>query len=181
MGIFSATALDTMTEWMRARSPRDALRVLGASWPTLLRLGAGTRVVPRGPRPAEQLVLYEREGCPSSRLAREALAMLDLDALHLPVPEGSRRHARDLERLAGGKTVPVLVDRAMGTVVQGADAIVAHLFQHYGRSGIPLRLRIATTSRLASPAAWRGQASGRATGSWCWNATRSVVASIGGG
>ena len=151
MELFGTTALDALVEWTRAGSAQEAVRIARSSLTTVLRLGAGASALPaRGPRPDEQLVLYEREACPYSRRVREALAMLDLDVLSRPVPEGSTRHARELERLTGGRTVPALVDRGAGVVVQGSDGIIAHLFARYGDGEVPLRLRLQATSTLAS-------------------------------
>lgn len=151
MELFGTTALDALVEWTRAGSAQEARRIARAALTTVLRLGAGaSAIATRGPRPDERLVLYEREACPYSRRVREALAMLDLDVLSKPVPEGSTRHARELERLTGGTTVPVLVDRGAGVVVQGSDGIVAHLFARYGDGHVPLRLRVQVTSKLAS-------------------------------
>lgn len=151
MELFGTTAFDTLVEWTRAASPQEAARIARSALTTVLRLGAGASALPaRGPRPQERLVLYEREGCPYSRRVREALAMLDLDVLSKPVPEGSTRHARELERLTGGSTVPALLDRGAGVVVQGSDGIIAHLFARYGNGEVPLRLRVQATSTLAS-------------------------------
>lgn len=151
MEILGGTALDALAEWTRARSLAEARATVLATLPTIARLGAGTRVLrERGPRPAEMLILYQRESCPYSRRVREALAMLDLDARIKPVPEGSTRHARELAALTGDTTIPVLVDPGMGVIVQESDAILGHLFQHYGRGRVPLRLRVVSTSKLAS-------------------------------
>lgn len=153
METFGGTALDVLFEWTRASSSEEKRRVALASIPTLLRAGAGARAIgDLGPRPGELLVLYQREGCPFSRRVREALSMLDLDALIKPVPEGSSRHAREVEALTGAREIPVLVDPTIGVVVQETAAILAHLFQHYGRGRVPLRLRLHATSRLASRA-----------------------------
>ncbi|WP_236518410.1 glutathione S-transferase N-terminal domain-containing protein [Sandaracinus amylolyticus] len=151
MELFGSTALDALVEWTRARTNDERLRLAEATLPTLVRLGAGARTIgDRGPRPAETLILYEREGCPFSRRVREALAMLDLDARIKPVPRGSVRHARELIALTGDIEIPVMVDPAMGVVLAGTDAILPHLFQHYGRGHVPLRLRENVTSKLAS-------------------------------
>nr|MDQ3032332.1 glutathione S-transferase N-terminal domain-containing protein [Myxococcota bacterium] len=151
MEIFGGTAIDALAEWTRARSLDEARRTARATLPTVVRLGAGTRVLrERGPRPAEMLILYERESCPHSRRVREALAMLDLDARIKPVPKGSMRHARELAALTNAIQIPVLVDPGMGVVVQESDAILGHLFHHYGRGRVPLRLRVTATSQLAS-------------------------------
>ena len=48
---------------------------------TLATLGVGAFVGELGPRPAKTLELYEFEACPFCRKVREALSVLDLDAL----------------------------------------------------------------------------------------------------
>lgn len=151
MELFGSTALDALVEWTRARTHDERVRLAEATLPTLVRLGAGaSTIADRGPRPVETLILYQREACPFSRRVREALAMLDLDARIKPVPRGSVRHARELMALTGDIEIPVLVDPGIGVVLQSTDAILGHLFQHYGRGTVPLRLRDAVTSRLAT-------------------------------
>ena len=131
MELFGGTALDALVEWTRARTIDERIRLVEATLPTLVRAGAGARVLDRrGPRPAETLILYQREACPFSRRVREALAMLDLDARIKPVPRGSSRHARELVALTGDIEIPVLVDPGMAVVLQDTDGILAHLFQH---------------------------------------------------
>ena len=51
---------------------------------TVARLGAGMEVGPIGRRPEKPLELYEFEGCPFCRKVREALSVLDLDAVVYP-------------------------------------------------------------------------------------------------
>lgn len=151
MELFGGTALDALVEWTRARTREERTRLVRATLPTLARAGAGGRVQrERGPRPAETLILYQREACPYSRRVREALSMLDLDARIKPVPRGSARHARELVALTGDIEIPVLVDPAMGLVLEDTEGILQHLFQHYGRGEVPLRLRAHASSRLAS-------------------------------
>ena len=54
---------------------------------TVLRGGLGLRVGEVGPRPEQPVILYEFEGCPFCRKAREALSILDLEADITPTPE----------------------------------------------------------------------------------------------
>ncbi len=151
MEIFEGTPFDPLFEWTRATSWSERSQIARATLPTLVRLGAGAHVQGACRRPpSELLVLYERETCPRSRLVREAMAMLDLDAWIKPVPSGSTIHAPELLALTGQVNVPVLVDPATGAVIEGAQAILMHLFEHYGHAAIPLRLRLMPTSRLAS-------------------------------
>tara|TARA_B100001750_G_scaffold243461_1_gene258755 strand:+ start:4230 stop:5030 length:801 start_codon:yes stop_codon:yes gene_type:complete len=133
-----------------------SLRVqLGGSAASLLRGGAGAfALFTRDPDEQPDLVLYELEGCPYSRLVREALAMLDLDALVKPCPRGASRHRSELLAARGEETVPFLVDQSCDEALGDADAIVAYLFARYGRGHrIPRRLRSALaepTSKVAS-------------------------------
>ena len=52
-----------------------------------------------GSRPARPLELYDFEGCPYCRKVREALSMLDLDAIVYPCPKGATMHRAAVERL----------------------------------------------------------------------------------
>ena len=120
----------------------------------LLRGGAGLRALEKRALEARpELVLYEQEGCPHSRLVREAMAMLDLDALVKPCPHGASRHRSELLALRGEEKVPFLVDRTRNRKLGGSGAIVAYLFEQYGRGAVPQRLRsdlAVPSSRLAS-------------------------------
>ena len=129
---------------MRALDREDLkqLRVqLGGLAALALRAGAGSRaLVQRSPSERPDLLLYETEGCPFSRLVREAMAMLDLDALVKPCPRGASRHRSELLALRGEEVVPYLVDRTRGESLGDAAAIVRHLFRFYGESAPPRRL-----------------------------------------
>ena len=59
---------------------------------TLARLGAGASVGELGPRPEKRLQLYDFEGCPYCRKAREALTVLDLETEIFPCPKGGARY-----------------------------------------------------------------------------------------
>ena len=60
-----------------------------------LRIGSGMAVGRPGPRPAKLLELYEFEACPFCRKAREALSILDLEAMIYPCPKGGPRFRAD--------------------------------------------------------------------------------------
>jgi glutathione S-transferase len=108
---------------------------------TAVRLGSGAVARAIGPRPQDALILYEVEWCPYSRLVREALSELDLDALIKPCPEGEREHHTELAQL-GENSVPFLIDRSAGVHVGESLRIVEHLFARYGDgSPVPLRYR----------------------------------------
>lgn len=150
----AGTSLKPLEVWRRDVTTHDAIdfgRSLAAS---LLRAGSGALVTTLGPRPLGRLVLYERETCPYSRLVREALSHLDLDALIKPCPPGEWRHRGELRAISGDEQVPLLVDQGTGVALRGSHLIITYLFERYGDGHIPLQLRsqklAEVTSRLAS-------------------------------
>jgi glutathione S-transferase len=127
------------------------------------RMGAGMAVGPVGPRPARLLELYEFEACPYCRKVREALSMLDLDAMVYPCPGGGPRF-REAVRRRGGKTLfPYLVDPNAGKEMYESDDIVRHLFATYGQGSVPALLGLPIVTNLASmvASAWRVGMGGR--------------------
>jgi glutathione S-transferase len=129
------------------------------------RAGSGMAVGRPGPRPARLLELYEFEACPFCRKVREALSILDLDAMIYPCPKGGPRF-RETVRTRGGKTLfPWLVDPNTGRAMYESDDIVAYLFATYGDGGAPPLLAtpvlrdatsmIASAFRPGSGAAYR--------------------------
>ena len=124
---------------------------------TLARLGSGAAVGPLGPRPAAALELYEFEACPWCRKVREALTILDLEAVIRPCPKGGRRFREEVKRRAGKAQFPYLVDPNTGKEMFESAEIVAYLFEHYGAGPPPALLRRGlaadVTTGLAS--AWR--------------------------
>lgn len=121
---------------------------------TLARLGSGARVGALGPRPEQRLALYEFEACPFCRKVREALSILDLDALVYPCPKGGPRFRERVKREGGKAQFPYLVDPNAGTAMYESDAIVRHLFERYGDGHIPTLLALGpltnATAGLAS-------------------------------
>jgi glutathione S-transferase len=106
------------------------------------RVGLGMEVGPLGARPARRLELYDFEGCPYCRKVREALSMLDLDAVVYPCPRGGRTHRRAVELRGGKQQFPYLVDPNAGVELYESDTIVRHLFDRYGDGRIPLALSL---------------------------------------
>jgi glutathione S-transferase len=112
-----------------------------SSLTTLARAGLGMRVGAIGPRPAQLLELYEFEACPFCRKVREALSILDLEAMVYPCPKGGGRY-RDALRERGGKAqFPYLVDPNTGIEMYESDAIIRYLFERYGDGSPPALLR----------------------------------------
>lgn len=107
---------------------------------TVARLGYAERVGTLGPRPAKTLELYEFEACPYCRKVREALTVLDLDAVIYPCPKGGPRFRREVERRGGKAQFPYLVDPNVGAEMYESDDINRYLFSKYGDGELPLLL-----------------------------------------
>ncbi len=134
-----------------------ALDVATSVGATLARLGSGAAVGALGPRPAKALELYEFEACPWCRKVREALTILDLEAVIRPCPKGGRRFREEVKRRGGKAQFPYLVDPNTGKEMYESAEIVEYLFAHYGAGAPPVLLRRGfradLTAGLAS--AWR--------------------------
>jgi glutathione S-transferase len=131
---------------------------------TAVRYPLGMKIGALGPRPAQRLELYEYEACPFCRKVREALTMLDLEVLVKPSPRGGSRF-RDQAIARGGKAqFPLLVDPNQDVVLYESNAIVAHLYKHYGAGAPPLGLRLGpvTNASSAFASALRAGSGGRA-------------------
>ena len=134
-----------------------ALDVATSLAATIARLGTGVSVGSVGPRPEKTLELFEFEGCPYCRKAREALSILDLDAMIYPCPKGGPRFREEVKARGGKAMFPYLVDPNTGKEMYESDDIVAYLFREYGDGPAPVLLRAGpitdVTAQLAS--AWR--------------------------
>ena len=107
---------------------------------TVARLGYAERVGLLGPRPEKPLVLYEFEGCPFCRKVREALTVLDLEALVYPCPKGGPRFREELMNRGGKAQFPYLVDPNTGTEMYESNEITRYLFKRYGSGAVPFML-----------------------------------------
>ncbi len=117
---------------------------------SVARLGAGMTVDKLGPRPIEPLELYDFEGCPFCRKAREALTMLDLEAMVYPCPPGGKRFRPKVKKLGGKAQFPYLVDPNTKTSLYESDDIITYLYATYG-AGTPSRLlRMGAITNLSS-------------------------------
>ena len=125
---------------------------------TLARLAAGASVGELGPRPEKRLQLYDFEGCPYCRKAREALTVLDLEAELFPCPKGGARYRPELRERGGKEQFPYLVDPNTGKEMYESSDIVRYLFENYGTGSVPwflaagpltdLTASLATVARL---------------------------------
>lgn len=130
------------------------------SWSaSVARLGAGMNVRGAGARPEKTLELYEFEGCPFCRKAREALSILDLDAMIYPCPKGGPRYREEVIARGGKAMFPYLVDPNTGTSMYESDDIVRYLCERYGDGKVPLLLSMGPLTTLSSAAAtaWRAR------------------------
>jgi glutathione S-transferase len=109
---------------------------------TLATGAAGAFVGEPGPRPERPLELYEFEACPFCRKVREALSVLDLDAVVYPCPKGGERYRPEVVRRGGKAQFPYLVDPNQGVEMYESDDIIAHLFARYGKGAPPWYLGI---------------------------------------
>jgi len=148
----AGTSLRPLEVWRSDVSLTEARDFATSSLATMVRFGSGAMVHHVGPRPHDALVLYELEWCPYSRIVREALSELDLDALIKPCPPGESMHHRELAQLGEAK-YPYLIDRS-GVQLGDSAKIVEHLYATYGDgSPVPVRMRGAlarVSSKLAS-------------------------------
>ena len=78
--------------------PLDVATSLAAS---VARFGGGMSVGALGKRPKQRLELYEFEACPYCRKVREALSMLDLDAIVYPCPKSGPHYRQEAIKRGG--------------------------------------------------------------------------------
>jgi glutathione S-transferase len=116
-------------------------KVAGASVTTLIRGGLGLSVGALSERPERPLELYEFEGCPFCRRVREALSVLDLEAMVYPCPKGGRRFRDELDRIGGRLQFPYLLDPNASVAMYESSDIVDYLFARYGAGPPPPALR----------------------------------------
>jgi glutathione S-transferase len=136
---------------------RRTLDIATSLTATVARLGVGASVGSLGPRPERPLELYEFEACPFCRKAREALSILDLDAMIYPCPKRGPRYREEVKARGGKYLFPYLVDPNTGKEMYESDDIVAYLFQHYGSGPVPTLLRpgLLTIATASLASAWR--------------------------
>jgi glutathione S-transferase len=117
---------------------------------TIVRAGAGLQVAGVGARPEKMLELYEFEGCPFCRKVREALSILDLDAMIYPCPQSGPRYRLHILERAGKTQFPYFIDPNTGREMYESDIIVGYLFANYGDSNIPWALSTPVLTDVSS-------------------------------
>ena len=126
------------------------LEVATSLFSTLARAGAGLSVGVLGRRPEKRLELYEFESCPYCRKVREALSILDLEALVLPCPKGGSRFRETVIEKGGKAQFPYLVDPNTGKALYESDEIVRYLFAQYGDGRVPAVLSAGPLTDVSS-------------------------------
>ena len=127
---------------------------------TFLRFGAGYKVGALGARPEKPLELYEFEACPYCRKVREALSILDLEAIIYPCPKGGPRFRERAKDLGGKALFPFLVDPNTETSMYQSNDIVQYLSKQYGDGRVPFALSLGpltTTTAMFSSFARLGR------------------------
>ena len=135
---------------MDSQTLRHNLNIAGSMASTLIRAGQGIATNPAPNKPKKLLELYEFEGCPYCRVVREALTMLDLDALIHPCPKGGQRFRPGLVERGGKAQFPYLVDPNTGREMYESADIVPYLFETYGQRKPPLHWRVMFLQQIAS-------------------------------
>src|SRR5262249_36580225 len=127
---------------------------------SVARAGSGMAVSGAGARPAQPLELYEFEGCPYCRKVREALSILDLDAMIWPCPQNVPGF-RPRPMARGGKSqFPYLVDPNTDTEMYESDDIIRYLWSSYGSGAPPAALTLPVVTDLTSMLASAARVSG---------------------
>jgi len=127
-----------------------ALDVATSYFATLSRLPAGMIVGELGPRPEKPLELYEFEACPYCRKVREALTMLDLEAMIYPCPKNGPRFRKQVVAKGGKAQFPYLVDPNTGEAMYESADIVAYLYETYGDGPVPIWISLGPLTTLGA-------------------------------
>jgi len=117
---------------------------------SVARFGLGQYVGTLGKRPEQPLELYEFENCPYCRKVREALSVLDLEAVIYPCPEDGTRFRPRAVELGGKQQFPYLVDPNTGQRMYESNAIVRYLFETYGDGKVPTGLALGPLTTASS-------------------------------
>jgi len=138
----------------------DVATALAAS---IARFGTGMTVGKLGNRPDKLLELYDIEMSPFCRKVREALSILDLEAMIYPCPKGGTRYRPNVEAEGGKQQFPWFVDPNVGVKMYESNDIVAHLFRTYGDGSVPWPLALGPLTDVSEfvASAWRLPAIGK--------------------
>lgn len=111
------------------------IKVIQALASSLTEGGRGVSGTAFPQQPEKSLKLYEFEGSPFCRRVREVLTLLNLDYEVYPCPKGGQKYRKIVKEKGGKKQFPFFVDENTGAEIYESQAIINHLFKHYGRTG----------------------------------------------
>lgn len=117
---------------------------------TLLRGRAGRHTTARTISQQQPISIYEFEGCPFCRKAREAISHLDLEAVFLPCPKGGQRYRPEALAQSGKTQFPFLIDPTTATSLLESNAIVDYLYATYAGGQKPLLARLGFIDNMSS-------------------------------
>ncbi len=118
---------------------------------TATRFWAGWRGTSARQRPERPVVLYEFEGCPYCRIAREAVSALQLDAEIRPCPKNGTRYRPRVTEMGGKAQFPYLIDPNTDVAMYESADVARYLYKTYGGRVAPLTLWLgALNGMLAS-------------------------------
>lgn len=106
---------------------------------TLARFWAGWRGRHASAAPGVPIILYEFEGCPFCRVAREAVSALQLSADIRPCPKGGKRFRPELMGIGGKAQFPYMIDPNTGAQMYESADISRYLYTAYGKRPPPLQ------------------------------------------
>lgn len=121
------------------------------------RFAMGMRVGHLGARPDKLLELYDLEASPYCRKVREALSILDLEAMIYPCPREGKRFRPIVQERGGKQQFPFFVDPNAEISLYESDEIVQYLFRVYGDGEVPVLLRLGpvTNATALGASIWR--------------------------
>lgn len=99
---------------------------------TVLRLGAGYRASGQVAPNKEPLILYEFEGCPFCKIAREQVSASGVRVEMRPCPKSGDRYRPELVERGGKAQFPYLIDPNTGTEMYESADIARYIRQTYG-------------------------------------------------
>ncbi|ENW96640.1 glutathione S-transferase N-terminal domain-containing protein [Acinetobacter sp. NIPH 298] len=110
-------------------------KVLQSVLATLIEGGRGVSGTPFPNQPTNSIKLYEFEGSPFCRRVREVITLLNLDVEIYPCPKGGQKYRKIVKEKGGKRQFPFLIDENTGDQLYESQAIIHHLFKHYGKTG----------------------------------------------
>lgn len=114
----------------------NALNLMLSSLASVLRFGAGAGAQAADIR--EPIILYEFEGCPFCRIAREAVSETGTPALVRPCPKGGARFRPSVKEEGGKAQFPYMIDPNNDVRLYESADIAKYLHRTYGGKSRPL-------------------------------------------